>query len=162
MGRYVIGVDPGPVCGIVRLCLAARQIGPIVRLSSADALQVTPGALFEVLQALSTGLSTSIAVERFVVGPRAARSSTAKAGQIAREIVAQIEGWAGRTHVATVHTRSAAEVKPWATDTRLDRAGLLGLTKGMRHARDGGRHALYLACNAYGLPDPLSRKGTDL
>jgi hypothetical protein len=49
-------------------------------------------------------------------------------------------------------------VKPWATDERLAAAGLLDPTKGMRHARDAARHALFCAVRDFGLPDPLSAK----
>jgi hypothetical protein len=48
-------------------------------------------------------------------------------------------------------------VKPWATDERLEAAGLLDLTKGMRHARDAARHALFTAVKDGGVPDPLSK-----
>jgi hypothetical protein len=52
--------------------------------------------------------------------------------------------------------RPAAAVKPRATDTRLDRAGLLAPTRGMPHARSAARHALYAAVPAGLLADPLS------
>jgi hypothetical protein len=54
--------------------------------------------------------------------------------------------------------RPAAHVKPWATDERLEAAGLLEATKGMRHARDAARHALFAACKDGGIPDPLSKR----
>jgi hypothetical protein len=54
--------------------------------------------------------------------------------------------------------RTAAVAKAWATDIRLGRTGLLDETKGMTHARDAARHALYTACKEGNIPDPLSRK----
>jgi hypothetical protein len=57
-----------------------------------------------------------------------------------------------------VFTRAAALVKPWATDKRLHAAGLLDATKGMQHARDASRQALYAAVHMGVTPDPLSRK----
>ena len=156
---YVIGVDPGPVPGVVRLRLigtgAASEPNRVI---GAEALQVTPGLLATVLDGIAAdGLGIAVALERFVVGRRAARSSTAAAGAITRDMVGAVEAWAQMRQVA-VHTRPAAEVKPWAVDKRLHAAGLLDLTAGMRHARDAARHALFCAVRDYGLPDPLSRK----
>lgn len=54
-----------------------------------------------------------------------------------------------------------ATIKGWATDKRLDAAGITVATAGMPdHARDGGRACLFTACKHAGLRDPLSRKGT--
>jgi hypothetical protein len=55
-------------------------------------------------------------------------------------------------------TRTAALVKPWATDKRLVAAGLLDITRGLPHARDGARHALFSAHHDSGAPDPLSSR----
>lgn len=58
----------------------------------------------------------------------------------------------------TVTVRPPALVKPWATDRRLEAAGLMSATAGMpAHARDAARHCLYAACHDLGLRDPLSR-----
>lgn len=153
---YVIGVDPGPIPGIVRLHLLQDTAGR-VRLIGADALQVTPGALVTVLGALAGDGISALAVERFVVGRRAARSSTAAAGARTRDMVGAAAAWAVERSVPCVQ-RSAAEVKPWATDARLDAVGLLALTAGMRHARDAGRHAVFCAVRDHSLPDPLSSR----
>lgn len=153
---YVIGVDPGPVPGIVRLLLLQTDQTTLL---DAQAVQVTPGVLPDALDALSGRMRQSIALERFVVGRRAARSATPSAGAHTRDMVVTVTGWARGRY--PLHLRSAADVKPWATDARLDAAGLLDLTKGMRHARDAARHALFCAVKDYGLPDPLSsRRGT--
>lgn len=152
---YVIGIDPGPLPGIVRLHILEDDRG--TTLLEAQALQVTPGVLIAVLEALADGVRQVVALERFVVGPRASRSSTPAAGAATRAMVSRIADWAGQRGIQQ-HARSAAEVKPWATDTRLEAAGLLELSKSMRHARDAARHALFCAVKDYGLPDPLSRK----
>lgn len=154
---YVLGVDPGPLPGIVRLKL---EVTDRTTLLDAQALQVTSGVLVAVLEALTGGVGQAVAYERFVVGNRAARSSTAHAGQATRSMIGTVETWALTR--CKVHARSAADVKPWATDARLEAAGLLELTKGMRHARDAARHALFCAVKDYGLPDPLSRRGRDV
>ncbi|TDB80191.1 hypothetical protein E1091_19330 [Micromonospora fluostatini] len=105
----------------------------------------------------ATGVEV-VAYERFVVGRRAGQSSSAAAGERTRTMVGEVEAWARGAQWRRVYARSAAEVKPWATDLRLAAAGLLDLTKGMRHARDAARHALYCAVRDLGLADPLSRR----
>lgn len=152
---YVIGIDPGPLPGVVRLLIDEGH----GTLTDTQALQVTPDLIEPVLDLLlAKDDRVVVAVERFVAGPRSSRSSTPAAGAATRDMIVEITRWT--TAVGSpVHSRSAAEVKPWASDSRLDAVGLLELTKGMRHARDAARHALYCAVKDYGLPDPLSRRG---
>lgn len=146
MSAYVIGIDPGGTTGICIYNLGAR---------TGELLQATPGVAIEVIERLASGrVVVRLAVERFVVGPRSARSSTAKAGQTTRELIGALEDFSRRFGIRVVQ-RSASEVKPWATDKRLTAAGLL--VKGMPHAVDGARHALFCAVSDCGLPDPLSR-----
>jgi hypothetical protein len=160
---YVIGVDTGPIPGIVRLQLDVSRPGENLvangaYLRDAQALQVTPDLIEPVLDMLAQDDKlAAIAVERFVVGRRASRSATAAAGATTRDMVGIVTGWASSAGVQCI-ARAAADVKPWATDRRLEAAGLLKIAKGMRHARDGARHALFCAVKDYGLPDPLSRK----
>jgi len=146
---YVIGIDPGPVVGIVGLW-TDRPLTP-------DIIQCTAPTLESVLSGLYPGSNTVLAVEQFVVGPLAARGNNPQAGALARSVIRACEFWAERRGVMC-HVRSAAEVKPWATDTRLTMAGLWAPTKGMRHARDAARHALFAAVKDCGLPDPLSQR----
>lgn len=157
---YVIGIDPGPLPGVVRLSLRMTEnTNRAAWISDAQALQVTPGLLVTVLEGINFATEIeAVAYERFVVGRRAAQSSTPAAGARTRNMIGELEAWATGRSWVTLAARSAAEVKPWATDTRLDAAGLLELTKGMRHARDAARHALFCAVKEFGLPDPLSRK----
>lgn len=154
---YIIGIDPGPIAGVVRLGLLRPETG--TTLTEVQALQGTPGLLTDLLNMLTQLGLSAIAYEQFVVGPRAARSATHAAGARARNMVGAIESWALDVldRDLFLHQRPAAMVKPWATDERLDAAGLLEPTKGMRHARDAARHALFCAVRDYGLPDPLSR-----
>lgn len=147
---YVIGIDPGPVVGITGIWLAEDN-----RIARTDVAQCSVGCVQRVLKGLLLPTSV-VAVERFVVGSRSARSNTARAGEAARSVQAVVVEWSQSNKVHCVE-RSAAEVKPWATDTRLDAAGLLAPTTGMRHARDAARHALFAAVKTYGLPDPLSK-----
>lgn len=154
----VLGVDPGPTPGIVRLVLS----GPPARFRFtvpdwADVVQCTRGAVLPVLNGLADvpRSTTALAYEEFVAGPRSARSSHHGAGKATRDMVRDLAEWA-RHHDIPSHTYRATDVKPWATDTRLEAAGLLVPTKGMRHTRDAARHALFTAVKHYGLPDPLS------
>jgi hypothetical protein len=150
---HVIGIDPGPMVGAVLLYASTRM-----RLCGPEIAQLTPGSVELLLdQWYATFAVSALAAERFVVGPRAGRSRTPEGGAAARTVLANLRTWTERHGVEYVE-RSAAEVKPWATDERLEHAGLLELTNGMRHARDGARHALFCAVKSYGLPDPLSRK----
>jgi hypothetical protein len=156
----VLGVDPGPTPGIVRLALANSPANPTPVLTLCQVVQCSGGVLVPILNALSDfpAPPPALAYEAFVVGARAARSTTAQAGAATRDMVRDLAGWAAHRGIQS-HPRRAADVKPWATDARLDAAGLLELTKGMRHARDAARHALFCAVKDYGLPDPLSRRG---
>jgi hypothetical protein len=121
-------------------------------------MQITPELIEPVLDMLTQDDKlAAVAVERFVVGRRAARSSTPGAGAITRGMVGVIEAWA-TDYRCKVNARAAADVKPWAVDKRLHAAGLLDLTAGMRHARDAARHALFCAVKDFGLPDPLSSR----
>lgn len=156
--RVVIGVDPGPIPGVVVL-----RLGPPLETSvfqcDADSVLWLIRSLFA--HAPYVGHHV-LAVERFVVGPRASRLSTASAGRKTRDMVGAIvelgenqRDLVGRPLVRVV-ARSASEVMPWASDARLSRLGLYTATKGMQHARAAARHALYAAVKDAGLPDPLS------
>lgn len=149
---FIVGIDPGPMVGIVGIEVdRSVRSGPMI-------VQCSPGLVDDVLNALAEGDDVVVAVERFVVGQRSARSNDPGAGRIAREVVEACRAWADERGIRFVE-RSAAEVKPWATDARLAAAGLLGVTAGMRHARDAARQALFCAVRDCGLRDPLSRAG---
>jgi hypothetical protein len=149
MRTYVIGIDPGLTTGIALLDLQTL---------ACELVQCSPGVVLPIVTELATsGVIAVLAVERFVVGPRAARSSTPRAGAITRELIVELTA-AGEHFADKVVLRSAAEVKPWATDQRLERAGLK--VRGMPHAVDGARHALFSAVKDCGLPDPLSKRST--
>lgn len=152
---YVVGIDPGPVIGIAGILLDQR-----LAVVTVDVVQCTDRAALRVLEGLRpvSGVAMVLAGERFVVGPLAGRVRTPAGGRAAREAMARIAQWA-HGHQLRYVERSATEVKPWATDARLGRIGLLESTKGMRHARDAARHALFAAVRDCGLADPLSRKG---
>lgn len=152
----VVGVDPGPIPGLVAIDFH-RDGSP----HEVQVVQCSANAAEAVLQTLilarapRNGPMPVVQIERFVIGRGSMRSGAA--GAETRRSVELLE-IAARHSDANVCVRSASEVKPWATDERLDAAGLLEATKGMRHARDAARHALFCAVRVAGVPDPLSRK----
>jgi hypothetical protein len=148
---YVIGIDPGPVCGVVGLWIEDRKM------QRADVVQCSAGCLRRVLSGLwlKTG---RIAMERYVLSRRGGRLNDAAASKTTRAVIDMVTDWAEVKRTPCV-LRSAAEVKPWATDQRQLAAGLLKVTTGMPHARDAARHALFAAVHDCGMRDPLSKRG---
>lgn len=149
----ILGVDPGVTTGLAALGVRDGRI------TQAQALQCSAGWARWLVRSIldhEPDARRVLAVERFVVGPRAARSSTATAGALTRDLIGALLQTA-ESHGARSVTRPAAAVKPWATDLRLDAAGLLAPCAGMGHARDAARHALFAAVHDAGLPDPLIR-----
>lgn len=149
---YVIGIDPGPVTGIVKL--PVPQTTDVVP----QVIQCSWNVFDDVLLAL-IGLPgmTTLAVERFIPS-RHGQRGTAPEARRAAVFVQQFAEQVAADYGLACHVRTAAEVKPWATDQRLLLAGLLEPCTGMRHARDGARHALFAAVKDCGLPDPLSHR----
>lgn len=147
----VIGVDPGPTTGICLLRCDVFGDGRVLH-SPPDVVQCSPHMVDNIIAAIPLHPDTLIAVERFVVGRKSMRAG--RDGEITRDLVGALED----TYGFHLVLQNAVDVKRWATDPRLDAAGLLAPTTGMRHARDGARHALYAAVKHLGYPDPLSRK----
>lgn len=149
----VIGVDPGPTPGVFGLSVAGGRV------DYTDVAQVSHDLISPLLSMLVQVTPYSellIATEKFVAGHRASRSSSAGAGAITRDMVGLVAGAARELGAVSVQ-RTASQVKAWATDERLARAGL-EVPSGMRHAKDAARHALYAACHAGHLPDPMSSR----
>lgn len=161
---HFIGIDPGPVPGIVLLTRRGHHLDTDVIQCSAE---VAPTLLYALLndRRMSLGNAPAIvAIEEFVVRRRASRSASAHAGAITRNLVGRLERETlGMPNVKVVH-RSASRVKPWATDIRLKSVAtggtdLLDVVSHVgRHAKDAARHALYCAVHDGGLPDPLSTR----
>lgn len=152
----IVGIDPGPLVGVclLRLPSPAGRAGAY----TAQIAQCTPNALWALIAAWQEAYTVdAVAGERFVIGPRASRVNAPQATAEALKILGQL-------HIAVPVTvrrilRSASEVKQWATDARLTKAGLW-TGKGMGHAHDAVRHALFAAVKDYGAPDPFSRKAS--
>lgn len=159
MTTCVIGVDPGPTSGVCLLCLEPVYdipgvISPPVirtRLVFSCNSPAVFGLVEHLLEANEGPTRIVAAGEQFVAGRGAGARGHGAA--VVREVIADLKslhgGW---------HWRSASDVKPWATDDRLKKAGLYEMTNKMIDARDAARHALFCAVHDCGLPDPLSRK----
>lgn len=152
----VIGIDPGPVPGLVELVYLNHKLSD-VHVVQCTANIAVPVFLTLLAERSATAWDTTVQIERFVIGRRSSRSSTASAGEATRALIGALQHEAEGLG-ATCVLQNAGLVKPWATDERLDAAGVLAATKGMTHARDAGRHALYAACRVANHPDPLSKE----
>lgn len=148
---HIIGLDPGPMVGAVLLKLppiGATRPEPY----RAEIAQITPNGLWALIASWIEAYDVlAVAAERFVVGHRAARVNAPKASEAARDVLGGLAVSLGDTRRIL---RTAADVKPWATDAKLKAAGLFVPTEGMPHARDAARHALYCACADFGARVP--------
>lgn len=165
----VIGVDPGPIPGLVVLDLDPMADGSGRWLRQAQAFQCTANAAGYLVEALllEHGDGAIVQVETFVVSAKSGRLSNSRDSATTRDLVGAIRQAVEAHHRGPISgqtgafiQRPAGQVKPWATDERLARARLLEPTKGMRHARDAARHALFAAVHDARLPDPLSKTFT--
>jgi hypothetical protein len=151
--RTVLGVDPGGTTGIALLDYRS-DMGYVLDVFLSGEMSDDVQKTFARLK-LRTKLVDRVAVERFVVGRRSGRSSTPGAGEKARELV----GLVG-TLDKPVTRRSASAVKNWATNKRLEAAGLMeptAVTRNHHDLRDAARHALMCLVCDLGCPDPLSK-----
>lgn len=155
---HFVGIDPGPIPGIVMISPRAggRQLElDVVQCNERAATGVLWG-LLDSHRSLLGQAPAIVQIETFVVGRASMRSG--RAGATTRDLVGHLTSEAENQPNVRVTQRTASQVKAWATDERLDAAGLLEATKGMRHARDAARHALFAAVHDGSVPDPLSRK----
>jgi hypothetical protein len=148
-----IGVDPGLTTGIALLDTEER---------TATLVQSSPDAVFTIVNALIERCGdagnesvSALAIERFVSGPRSGKLATPKGARQTRTLIEQLTMLVGTYGIRT-YLRSAAEVKPWATDARVRK---LTDHRGMPHALDALRHALFCAVKDFRAPDPLARGG---
>lgn len=143
----VAGLDPGPKPGTCMLTLTP-DAGDHPVGEPYDTYAVTVQTGLELAQLLEADY---VAVERYVIQPRSGRSQdkgaqlttlTMAEDMIQRALVAK-GSWARLQYLGP------GNVKPWATDRRLERYGLK--VRGGHH-RDAVRHALYLAVQRGLLP----------
>lgn len=151
--QLVVGVDPGLTTGLAALTFLEGEL-----VDSQIAVQVhgSEGVVpfVQALMGRYDNVWTLLSVEAFVIGGRSGRSSTPAGGRVARRLI----GALSECGADAFTSYPAATVKPWATDIRLQAAGILAATKGMSHARDASRHALYAAVHRGVAHDPLSSR----
>lgn len=154
--HIIVGIDPGRTTGICQLVPILRVGGAFDRWN-VELAQVSSGLVLPlvtgILDECPADWPIHLAVEAFVEGRHAGRGTDAAATKIARDIISELQGLVLPN--VRVFVRPAGTVKPWATDARLLKANIW--QTGMRHAMDGGRHALFHA-HRIGYPDPLSHK----
>ena len=147
---YIIGIDPGPVVGACLLRLPAPGGDP--NDWHAELAQITPNGLWALIAGwIEAYPVAAVAAEAYVVGHRSSRVNDPGASRMARQILGGLSVALGDTRRIE---RTAADVKPWATDARLKAAGLLVGGRSLIHAQDAARHALYCACRDYGARVP--------
>lgn len=149
-GTAILGVDPGPTPGAVILH-GSDSTWTVLDLAPQAAQLGLPTEGY-VMSCIHLELASMVAIERFVIGPGTARKTPA--GSL--RAVAMAEGLcsAAVAQGLPVQYLPAGTVKPWASDRKLAKLGLLEATKGGGgHARDATRHALYMAVKR-GLIDP--------
>ena len=148
----VIGIDPGPNTGICVVKFITRTWG----MMSPAWYQCDGAAAAKLCTWINDSVRDSdtikVQIEDFVSGNGAGNKG--EAADITRSLVNKLG--ALFPDADPVYVR-ATDVKPWATDKRLEKAGLLYPYAGtaMRHANDAARHALYRAVKT-GWPDPLA------
>jgi hypothetical protein len=156
-----LGVDPGGTSG---LFLGAWALGrhrtPLIARSWQCDMAATP-ELLELVLGRHGGSIGAVAIEAWDERKRPVAGFSASA---MTKLITELAGMArlaaelGR-HGYQVRVRPARDVKPWATDRKLEAAGLGRemFPAAMKHAKDGARHALFAACKDLGLRDPQSR-----
>lgn len=144
----VLGIDPGGVTGLCLLWQGSTGLGCIAwQIGKLE----SPALVSIIADRQETHGKLFVVCEAFVMG-RASHRGDRSGGQRARDLIGAVSS------VSAPHTfRSAAHVKPWATDRRLDAAVGASTFRGLPHAKDAGRHALYAAVHDLGWLDPLAR-----
>jgi hypothetical protein len=159
-----IGMDPGPTPGFVKLTYSEQRLIDVAVIQCSfnqalDVLNMWLRPLHEANRSRSLARSGRNELyfqgEKFVISQGSYR--TGSPGARTRELAGSAETLAV-TAGCVVSMRDASTAKAWATNARLEAAGVYDATVGMTHARDAARHALYTACKDAQIPDPLSRK----
>lgn len=152
----ILGADVGGTAGfLLGAWRPDERLAALVQAYQCDGASA-PG-LMRMLMREYRSVLTACSIEWFVSGPRAAKLKNTNPAEI-RAQVTTLSAIAGDCGLP-VYARTASQIKNWATDQRLERAGVLAVTSGMpKHARDGGRACVYCRTWDCGLPDPLSRK----
>lgn len=149
------GIDPGPVPGIF---LALWRPGKR-KAVEAHAYQCNASSVSAMVYWLLGDYGENGTLLGEIEEFRTGRGAGSRGGHasLTREMVSTLTALAAERGVKLA-VRHSSQVMPWATDKRLEAAGILDATTGLVHARAASRHCLYAACHDGGLPDPLSRR----
>jgi hypothetical protein len=156
----VIGADPGPRPGVVALRYSPPDNKGIRTLTAPPAIiQCTSNVVLVCIRAILPSDVGKIVIgyELFEMRGRTARTKHRGASEETSHMCGQLKTLADHDHRIIIRHYKASDIKSWAIDERLDRLGLLDLTKGMTHARDGARVAVFTARQTIAAPDPLSK-----
>lgn len=150
-----LGIDPGGTSG---LFLGAWGLGrhrtPLLTRSWQCDMAATP-ELLEWILGRHGGIIGVVAIEAW--DERGRKTAGFSASAMAT-LITDLHHIAA-AGLGEVRIRPARDVKPWATDRKLDAAGLGSalFPAAMKHSRDAARHSLFAACKDLGLRDPQSR-----
>jgi len=157
----IIGVDPGPQPGVFADRYSPPQKdGSKIRTTMPIYFECNPDALLLFIQAIlpSDVRLVIITYELYVVGNRSAKVSTPGDNATTMRMCGQIQGLAGHDPRIAIKRHTAAQVMPWASVDRLERAGIAKLVAKLTHARSAAKHCLFTAVHDAGVPDPLSKR----
>lgn len=146
MKSSYIGCDPGPSTGIVVLVFDDVGVEWYVFQCNSDAAIYLLGFLCQKYA------PRCVSYEAFVPSNRAGNKG--KDADTTRRIALQVEVTTAICDSYSV-ARKAADVKPWATDKRLEKLKFPMGAK-FKDARDAARHALYAAVRDGKERDPLA------
>lgn len=149
--KTYMGIDPGPSTGIVLLFVHDDGYWEWM------VFQVDSNAAYWLIQEIYARFCPClVAIEKFI--PMNKGGTAGKDAETTRRIAEhsyQLVPTIKRVPAAQARLRKAADVKPWATDKRLEKAGF-PLGAKFKDARDAGRHVLYAAVLDGKERDPLA------
>lgn len=158
----VIGIDPGPTTG---LCLMEFVDGGGYPLPEHNItmIQANSGTALRVLEAYLSHYYRDERITRRFAGVEAFEtgSSAGTRGKNADLTRQYVMKFAELLELCNYYPkiRKAGDVKPWASNHRLIRAGVPGPPKydgKMSHAADAARHCLFAAVRDAHIKDPLA------
>jgi hypothetical protein len=155
----VIGIDPGEVTGISFLDYIGDRIAGTmqVQVDASSAVALLESLLLRFYNNPEVIIRRWGQVEEFVTGQSA--GTKGKPAEVTRQLVFAL-GETLQLYGYHVKIRKKADIykkdgSGWASDKRLEKAGVIRQLDGMRHANDASRHALYCAVHDAYKPDPL-------
>lgn len=150
MADYYVGIDPGPSTGIAILNFSDLE-PPGWEVFQCGGESAT----WLIDQIYSSFCPKIVAVEQFIVSNRP--GTKGKDAELTRRIANYAVSAAHgirRNPSCKICERRAIDVKPWASDNRLNRTNFPWGAK-FKDARDAGRHALFAAVHDGRERDPL-------